>query len=151
MGYARSQCLNYGYWHRDKVLDRSSIITKSQFVRAALACALGARITRVSRIARSRVADADAPRAVTVGSLHVMACLSLGRRRERVDYGLRAGEHCRRCKTQSSITVSVHIVPPRLSSLYDSYGRAGLSRSSAECYRAPATKHITLLATEDGR
>lgn len=39
----------------------------------------------------------------------------------------------------------------RLSSLYDSYGRAGLARSSVECYRAPATKHITLLATEGGR
>lgn len=36
--------------------------------------------------------------------------LSLGWRREGIDDRLRAGEHCRRCNTQSSISVSRRLV-----------------------------------------
>lgn len=109
MGYARSQCLNYGYWHRDKVFDRSAIVTESQSVRArSLAgrggarrtCAVGAEATRAGAVC------ADAPRGSRSAHYTSWRLSHLGGVGNELTTACVLASTAAAANTQSSITVS---------------------------------------------
>lgn len=118
---------------------RSSIVTKSQSVRA---------VSRAPGRGRGRRgAGARCHSSVTAQSQ--LTTRDGGARLTWAASGrswLRPACWPARPRLQHTTSITVSLSTGRLASLYSSYtGRAGLARSSAVCYRAPATKHITSL------
>lgn len=137
MGYARSQCLNYGYWHRVTVfffIKVRSSLSHSQSARSREPRGAGAGAG-----ARGRAVTAQSQLTTRDGGARLTWAAS-GRS------WLRPACWPARPRLQHTTSITVSVSTGRLASLYSSYtGRAGLARSSAVCYRAPATKHITSL------